>query len=157
MIAPEIKRNPYVECIPARSDSAIFKNKLEELGEIDFAFIDSWKRLALFEFALIADHIVDGGIVVFHDTQLLNTGRELWQIINGSFQEFESIFFSGIPHEDNPHNFHGNADHRGLLVLRKRSEVLPFLEVADAGTDDFGSRQVTPKMEYLSIVPKEIE
>ena len=159
MIAEDVKNNINVECIEGRTDAPIFTDTLKELGEVDFAFIDSWKRLAFYEFTQIDPYLVEGGIIAFHDTQLLNSGKELYQIISVNYPQYEQVLFTGIPHQDDPHHFHGNADHRGLYVLRKKPTDQPFLNVADANNNLYGSHQVMPQMrlDYLPIVIQEVE
>ncbi len=150
LIAPEIMDHPYVECIKARSDKGALQNLLDEVKQVDFALIDSWKRLALYEFLLIEPYIVEGGVVVFHDTQFLNTGEELHRIIEKSFPQYDTMLFTGTPSEDDPHSYFGNADDRGLYVIRRKMED-PFQNVGDASTAEFGAKQVMPHTTYHAI------
>ncbi len=149
IIADQIKCNPFVECIPEKSVTGLVP-LLQRVGQVDMAFLDSWKRLALWEFVMIEPYIVEGGCVVFHDTQLFNDGRTLYDIIEADFPQYDKMLFAGIPHIENTHRYHGNADDRGLYVLRKRNED-PFLDVRDADSDYFGKQQVVPHLGYLPI------
>ena len=136
LISEAILRHPFITVVKARSELSIptlisdLREKDSEFA-VDFAFIGSWKRLALAEFILIYPFIPYGGIVVFHDTQFLNTGHTLYTTIHNTYVqsgEFEQILFSGTPDPNNPHKYFGNADDRGLMVIRKK-EPNPFLEV----------------------------
>lgn len=140
-ICQEVKDHPYIECIKARSDQ-VLGPLCDRLGQVDFAFIDSWKRLALDEFLTVEPYIVDGGLVVFHDTQFLNSGRTLYTAIQDHFPQYDKVLFVGTPHEENPHHYFGHCDNLGLYVLRKR-EADPFLDVADADTASLGAKQVS--------------
>ena len=141
-IAQEVKDNPYVECIKGRSDDELLE-LCERVGQVDIAFIDSWKRLSLSEFATVDPFIVEGGLAIFHDTQWLNTGRTLYDILGKTYFNYDKMLFAGTPHDTNPHRYFGNADNLGLLVLRKREQD-PFLDVRDANTTTYGASQVTP-------------
>ena len=129
-IAPEIKRNPYVECVPLTTGEGL-QTLLERLGRVDFAFIDSWKRLSLWELCTIEEFIPEGGMVVFHDTQLLNTGRKLYETATKYFPEYDMMLLAGKQDRDHPHRYFGNADERGLFVMQKRV-CHPFLNVPDS-------------------------
>jgi predicted O-methyltransferase YrrM len=146
LIADCVKEHPNVECIPARSEVSL-RPLAEDLQEIHFAFLDSWKRLSIFEFWAVDKFMVPGGIIAFHDTQFLNTGRSLYGylrfVIKVEQHGYDFVMFSGTPHIENPHQYFGNADDRGLLVLRKR-EPKPFLNVRDAGTDEWGDSMIIP-------------
>lgn len=138
LIAPEIHSHDHIQVHTGHS-SNVLGPLCEELGEVQFAFLDSYKRLAYHEFQTVDPFIPPGGIVVFHDTQMLNTGRHLYtQIKHGREMKwahsYEFILFSGLPHKDNPHKYFGNADDRGLFVLRKKPgdfQESQFLEVND--------------------------
>lgn len=149
LIAQEVKGHPRVRCIKERSVNA-FPRVLHELGQIDLAFIDSWKRLALWEFIQVHPFVPEGGLVIFHDTQLFDSGRSLYSMLPVVAQEYDRMLFAGTPRDDNPHAFYGNADDRGLLVLRKR-EADPFLGVADANGAIYGHHQVFPRMDYTPV------
>jgi len=141
-VHPTLLANPYIEFIEERSEKAL-PTLLERVAPVDFAFLDSWKRLAYVEFLLIDDCLAEGGIVAFHDTQNLNSGHTLYEMIKDRFPAYDKMLFTGLPHTDNPHHFHGNADDRGLYILRKR-HADPFLHVADADTAYFKDAQVCP-------------
>ncbi len=134
-VAPEVKDHPKVTIILGDSRFELPK-LIGHLGEVQFAFLDSYKRLALTEFSLVHRVMPPGGMAVFHDTCLLGTGRNLYEWFQGQAdlnKTFEMMLFAGTPHKKNPHRFFGNADDRGLLVFR-RKEGNPFLNVADYGT-----------------------
>ncbi len=149
LIAPEVKDHQRVSCVKGRSVTEL-PSLLPILRQVDMAFIDSWKRLALWEFLQIDPYVPEGGLVVFHDTQLFDSGRELHMILSLITGAYDRILFAGTPKDDNPHAFYGNADDRGLLVLRKR-EADPFLGVADANGHLYGHRQVYPHMDYTAV------
>lgn len=131
-VAECVRKHPRVQMIPGRSMD-VLPNLLSDLDhEVHFAFLDAYKRQALAEFQLLDRAIVPGGIVAFHDTQVFNTGRGLWTLMR-SHPDYDRMLFAGTPAVDNPHHYFGNADDRGLFVLRKR-EADPFLDVADHGT-----------------------
>ena len=135
LIASQVKNHPKVTCITGESQEELPK-LLEEVGEVQLAFLDSWKRLARHEFLTLHSYVPPGGIVVFHDSQMTNTGKALYQWLTEQPEHrdlFETMLFAGTPHLNNPHRFFGNADDRGLLLLR-RKEANPFLNVADAGS-----------------------
>jgi len=133
LIADAVKEHPFVSCIEGRSEE-ILPQLLSQIEEVQFAFLDSYKRLVYKEFLMVDPYIPPGGIVVFHDTQFLNTGRTLYnQMKRKHSKEYETMLFAGTPHKDNPHYFFGNADDRGLLVCRKK-EADPFLDVWDANS-----------------------
>ena len=134
LIAKEVKEHPNVEIVTGRSED-VLPDFLDGLDRpIDFAFIDSWKRLALLEFRLIHPHIPEGGLACFHDTQFLNTGKTLYSICREAMENiYEFILFCGTPKKNNPHHFFGNADDRGFFVARKM-EPDPFLNVWDANS-----------------------
>jgi hypothetical protein len=140
LIADEIKNHPNVECIQARSENYL-PEFVKAHPRIDFAFLDSWKRLTLEEFLLIYKAIPEGGIVAFHDSQFLNTGRTLWNFFQAdeNLKGWDQMLFCGTPHKDNPHHYFGNADDRGLYVLRRR-EADPWLDVWDANTASMGDK-----------------
>lgn len=139
-IRPEIKENPYIKCIKDKSYEAL-PGLLDTVKQVDIAFIDSWKRLALQEFMLIDPYVVKGGLVIFHDTQFLNTGHTLYDILHNRMPNYDKILFSGTPHVDNGHKYFGNCDSCGLYVMRKREDN-PFLDVADANTKIWNADQV---------------
>lgn len=135
LIAQEVKEHPKITLLTGDSRVELAK-LISEVGEIHFAFLDSYKRIALSEFILIHRNMPPGSIVAFHDTCFLQTGRKVYEWFaqhedNG--KTFEIMLFAGTPHKDNPHRFFGNADDRGLLLVR-RKEGNPFLNVADAGS-----------------------
>ena len=133
LIAKEVRSHPNVELVKGRSEE-VLPSLLKELGKVDIAFIDSWKRLALLEFRMCHPHINEGGLAIFHDTQFLNTGKTLYSICRQAMENiYEFILFCGTPHKDNPHHYFGNADDRGLFVARKM-EPDPFLNVWDANS-----------------------
>ncbi len=136
---PEIRNNPYVECITDLGTNAI--KRLGEQGmEFQMGFLDSWKRMALQEFRELDPLLAEGGIVAFHDTQFLNTGKTLFDTINAQYSKtYDLMLFSGFPHKDNGHKFLGNADDRGLFVIRKRPTKDPFINAGDWGTKTMGS------------------
>jgi len=139
-VHPDVLDHPRVEFIRGLSEVEIPK-LIDRVGHVDFAFLDSWKRLSLAEFALLDEHVVEGGIVACHDTQFLNSGRTFYDIASQIFSDYDRILFSGVPHVDNPHRFHGNADDRGLFVFRKRNED-PFIDAADSQSGQYGDKQV---------------
>lgn len=140
-IEESIKQNPYIECVNNYSQNCI-QEIIEREGEVQFAFLDSWKRLALKEFKLIHPYLPEGGVVVFHDTQFLNTGHTLYDIIMRDYSHlYDTMLFAATQHKDNPHKFFGNADDRGLFVLRKKN-TNPFYDVADYNTRQFGARLI---------------
>jgi predicted O-methyltransferase YrrM len=149
LIAPCVKSHPRVQCIKERSVDCL-PRLLTMLGQVDLAFIDSWKRLALWEFLQIAPFVPEGGLIVFHDTQLFNSGRTLHEAVRKVADGFDVMLFAGTPRDDNPHAYYGNADDRGLLVLRRREED-PYLDVADADNEAFGVNQVFPRTTYLPV------
>lgn len=137
----DILNNKYVEVINDYSKHAIPKI-IEKEKEVQFAFIDSWKRIAYQEFKLIHPHMAKGGIFAFHDTQFLNTGRTLYEIImKNHADEYDTMLFTGRTHRNNSHKFFGNADDRGLFVIRKKDEGL-FHDVNDYNSRFLGSRQI---------------
>ena len=142
-VAPEIRENVHVECIQENVITGLPK-LLKEVEWVDFVFIDAWKKLALFEFSLLESHIPDGGIVAFHDTQALNTGRTLYRYVEKKCRTYDAMLFDGVCSKDNPHDFYGNADDRGLYVLRKRMGNV-FLGFPDSGTEYVGDLLVMPK------------
>jgi len=131
-VADCVRNHPHVRLVPGNSIDMLPRLLSDLEGEVHFAFLDAYKRQALAEFQLLDRAMVPGGIVVFHDTQAFNTGRGLWALLQ-THPHYESMLFSGTPAVDNPHRFFGNADDRGLGVLRKK-ERDPFLDVADHGT-----------------------
>ena len=147
-IGDEIRNHPHVICVKDRSTNCL-PLLLELVGQVDFAFIDSWKRLAEYEFYQIQRCVPEGGVICFHDTQLLNTGETLYADMV-KLNDYERILFAGTPHNEDPHVYYGNADDRGLLVMR-RKEKDPFLRVADAGTADHGAAHVFPTTIYESV------
>ena len=131
-VAECVRQHPRVKMIPGRSLDVLPKLLYDLEGEVHFAFLDSYKRQALAEFQMLDKAIVPGGIVAFHDTQVFNTGKGLWSLLK-THPHYDRMLFAGTPAVDNPHHYFGNADDRGLFVLRKR-EADPFLNVADHGT-----------------------
>lgn len=131
-VAECVRNHPSVRLVPGRSLDILPQLIAYLEGEVHFAFLDSYKRQALAEFQLLDNAIVPGGIVAFHDTQAFNTGRGLWKIVN-RHPDYDRMLFAGTPSVENPHHYFGNADDRGLFVLRKK-EADPFLDVADHGT-----------------------
>lgn len=139
LIEEEVRRNPYIECINGDSKE-VLPRLLPELGEVQMAFIDSWKRIAWSEFRLIDPYLAEGGVVVFHDTQFLNTGKALYQAIMQNYSHrYDTMLFTGKPHKDNPHAFFGNCDDRGLFVIRKRPTESPFYNVPDYASRQLGA------------------
>ncbi len=141
-IHEDVKNNPYIECIKGLSDTAL-PELCEKVKQVDFVFLDSWKRLALNEFSMVEPFVVDGGIVAFHDTQFLNSGHTLYDIIDNNFPGWDKMLFCGTPHKENPHRYTGHVDDVGLYVLRKREEN-PFLDVPDFHNEQHGDHQVAP-------------
>lgn len=144
-VHPSILKNPYIEYIEGMSEVELPK-LIRRVGQVDMAFLDSWKRLSMTEFDLIGPHVVDGGIVAFHDTQFLNSGRTFYDMMQKRLSlpacpDWDQMLFAGTPHVDNPHRYFGNADDRGFFVIRKR-EADPFLDVADHQSARFGARQI---------------
>jgi hypothetical protein len=76
--------------------------------------------------------------------------KELHRIIEKSFPQYDTMLFTGTPSEDDPHSYFGNADDRGLYVIRKKMED-PFQNVGDASTAEFGNKQVVPHTTYHPI------
>lgn len=126
-----VRSHPHIKCINGYSYTVLLQ-LMPELGEVHFAFLDSYKRMALMEFLDICQYVVPGGMVVFHDTQVFNTGFELWKRLS-RLEGWDSMLLAGTPAVDNPHRYFGNADDRGLFLLRRREDD-PFLHVADHGT-----------------------
>lgn len=148
LIAPEIRNHPRVRCIHERSADGL-PRLMEEVGQVDFAFLDSWKRLSLHELSMIVPFMVDGGIIAFHDTQWLNSGHTLYETLEGVAKtDFDTMLFAGVPHVDNPHHYHGHADDNGLYVLRKKTPH-PFLDIPDADSQQYKHHQVMPRTVYL--------
>lgn len=142
LIEESIKENKYIECLTG-SSLDVLPDLVKELEEVHFAFLDSWKRIAFSEFRLIEPYLADGGVVVFHDTQFLNTGRSLYNALVRMYSNrYDIMLFTAFPHKDNGHEFFGNADDRGLLVIRKRPSVDPFYDVGDYNTRGFGARLI---------------
>jgi len=139
-IAGEIRKNPYVECIPQSSEEGL-QALLDRLGRADMVFIDSWKRLALWELCVTEEFIPEGGLVIFHDTQLLNTGYSLYKMASEYFPEYDMMLFSGAQDDTNPHRYTGNADERGLFIMQKRRRKA-FLNVPDSLSDAWGEQQL---------------
>lgn len=126
-----IRESPYVECITGYS-TKVLPGLMEQLGEVHFALLDSWKRLSYKEFLQIEPYMAEGGIFAFHDTQFLNTGEDLYNKIMANFADkYETMLFDGLAHKDNGHKFFGNADDRGLFVIRKKNSIRTFLDVKD--------------------------
>ena len=144
LVAEEVLKHSNVICYKGDS-RAVIPKLIEEVGEMQFAFIDSYKRIAMTEFDLIHPHIPPGGLVVFHDTQFLNTGYKLFQMLQHRVANeelsYEIMMFAGTPHRDNPHRYFGNADDRGLMVMRKW-EKESFLHVRDASSSTMGDRLI---------------
>lgn len=131
-VADCVRKHPLVRMMSGSSIDVLPKLLDDLNGEVHFAFLDSYKRQALAEFQLLDSAIVPGGIVAFHDTQVFNTGKGLWSLLK-THPYYDRMLFVGTPAVDSPHRYFGNADDRGLFVLRKR-EANPFLDVADHGT-----------------------
>ena len=142
LVPPAVGEHPHVTLMGGYGHEVLPK-MVASLGEIHFAFLDSYKRMALMEFEDIRAHVVPGGMVVFHDTQVFNDGHELWQRLN-RLDGWDSMLLAGTPAVDDPHRYFGNADDRGLFLLRRR-EADPFLRVADHGThsEALGSKLFT--------------
>lgn len=136
-VQPEVHAHPHVKLVVGHSQD-VLPGLLAGLGEVQFAFLDSWKRLGLREFYLVHPFIPPGGIVAFHDTQFLNTGRRLYDAVR-EVPGYDVMLFAGTPHRENGHRYFGNADDRGLLMLRKR-EADPFLNVRDCESGTYGDR-----------------
>ncbi len=135
LIAPEVKEHPKVKIIIGDSRLEL-PALIEEVGEVQFSFLDSYKRIAMSEFSIVHKATPPGGMVVFHDTTLLATGKKMYEYFHTHpdlNKTFEIMLFAGTPHKENPHRFFGNADDRGLFIVR-RKEGDPFLGVADYGT-----------------------
>lgn len=136
-----VRAHPNVTLHEGRSE-VLLPGLVEELGEVQFAFLDSWKREAMLELSQVDRVIPPGGMVVFHDTQFLNTGRKFYEfLLSCKDIPYEVMLLGGIPHKNNRHRFFGNADDRGLLLLHKRGGA-PFLNVADSQTDLFGDKLI---------------
>ncbi len=140
-IAREIRQNPYIECIPQASGDGL-QTLLDRLGRVDLAFIDSWKRLALWELCVIEEFIPEGGMVVFHDTQLLNTGHTLYEAACSYFPDYDKMLLAGKQDPEHPHRYFGNADERGLFIMQKKRQR-PFLEIPDSLSGQFGNQLLT--------------
>jgi len=137
-----VRSHPYIECVNGNS-TKVLPELLKKVNEVQFAFLDSWKRIAFSEFKLVDPYLAEGGIVVFHDTQFLNTGKTLYHKILKEYKgRYDVMLFTGFPHKDNGHKFLGNADDRGLLVLRKCFTKDPFINAADYNTKAFGARLI---------------
>jgi len=144
LIDEVIKDHPQVRCIEGLSEEEI-GNIVEEAGEVQFAFLDSYKRNSYREFELLEPHMPEGAIIVFHDTQFLDTGRTLHKYIKRDWgSTWESMLFSGQSHRINSHRFFGNADDRGLFVIRKINRD-PFLRVADSESQMYGTGNIFGK------------
>ena len=131
-LVPEgVRSHPHIRLIEGHGHG-VLPHLLPELGEVHFAFLDSYKRMALMEFIDVAPFLVPGGMIVFHDTQAFNTGKALYDKLS-NIVGWDTMLFSGTPAVDNPHRYFGNADDRGLFVMRRREDD-PFLGVADHGT-----------------------
>lgn len=142
LVEQEIKDNPYIEFIHGYSHVKL-PILLNRVGEVHMAFIDAWKRQCFQEFKMIEPNLAEGGIVVFHDTQFLNTGRTLYETIMRDYSDrYDTMFFSAFAHKDNPHKFFGNADDRGLMVIRKKPKVDMFYDVPDYASRQYGRRLV---------------
>lgn len=149
MVSEEVKSHPHVEYIKGRSDDGTLTRLLAQLGEVDMVFLDSWKRLSLWEFMQVHPYVPENGIVAFHDTQWLDSGRTLYEA-TARMPGWEQMLFTGVPKKDNPHCYYGSADCRGLYVMR-RSMARPFLDAPDANHGLFGRNQVAPRMSYVPI------
>ena len=141
-VPPAVSEHPHVTMIQGHGYK-VLPRLMTELGEVHFAFLDSYKRMALMEFDDIRAHVVPGGMVVFHDTQAFSTGHNLWLYLR-RLDGWDSMLLAGTPAVDDPHHYFGNADDRGLFLLRRR-EADPFLHVADHGThsEALGSKLFT--------------
>ena len=155
LIPPSVANHPNVELVKGYGDK-VLPGLLADLGEVQFAFLDSWKRMAYAEFCIVHPYLPAGGMAVFHDTQFLNTGYALYRnfSIRGTgdgweekkiscHPDYDVMLFAGTPHRENPHRYFGNCDDRGLLVLRKR-EADPFLHVRDMNSAEMHDRMVAP-------------
>ena len=135
LVPDVIKKHPHITFIEGYS-LEVLPGLLKEVEEVQFCFLDAYKREVLAELSMINSYLPQGGIVATHDTQLLNTGKKFYRFASNapnSNVPYEVMLFSGTPHKDNPHKFFGNADDRGLFILRKK-ESDPFLEVNDCDT-----------------------
>jgi predicted O-methyltransferase YrrM len=142
LIEESIKNHKHIECVHG-SSLDVLPELLTKLEEVHFAFIDSWKRIAFSEFRLIEPYMAEGGIFVFHDTQFLNTGRSLYNAIMQNYRDtYDIMLFTAFPHKDNGHEFFGNCDDRGMLVIRKKPTVDHFYDVGDYNTRGFGARLI---------------
>ena len=140
-VHPSIFENPWIEVIEGLSEEQLPK-LMEKVEQVDFAFLDSWKRLSFIEFMLIRDHMVSGSIAAFHDTQFLNSGHTFYEMIQQHIEEeWDQMLFCGTPKEDNPHHYFGNADDRGFFALRRR-ERDPFLDIRDHRSDEYEAQQI---------------
>lgn len=155
LIAPEIRQHPRVRCIRRRSTEALLE-LCRTVGCVDMLFLDSWKRLCLWELLTVDPFIPEGGLVVAHDTQHFNTGRTFYDALTKAFPYYQKVLFAGTPRVDNPHAYYGNADGRGLLVLRKENRD-PWLNVNDADSAYFGPHPVAPMSHYrpMQVAPFE--
>ena len=124
LIPDKVRNHPNVEVITGKSQE-VLPGLLKKLGEVQVAFLDAYKRQCLQEITIVNDFIPEGGLIITHDTAMLNTGETLANIAY-SLSNYDTMLFAGRPHKDDPHKFFGNADDRGLMVLRKR-ETDPFL------------------------------
>lgn len=142
LICKEVRDHPNIQIIEGRSEN-VLPEILPQIKEVDFAFIDSYKRFALGEFELIHPFVSEGGLAVFHDTQFLNTGFALHSFLSKGLEDiYDQILFCGTPKKNNPNHYFGNADDRGLYILRKKEQHNPFLEVADCDTAHFGNNLI---------------
>jgi predicted O-methyltransferase YrrM len=134
LVADEVKNHPNVELIEGMSQDKL-PGLLEQVGEVQFCFLDSYKRLVYWEFQHCEPYVPEGGIIAFHDTQFLGTGHTLYNIIysNPQYRDFEKMLFCGKPHKKNKHRFFGNADDRGFFFIR-RVEKDPFIEAWDSNS-----------------------
>lgn len=131
---PDIRSNPYVECIVDLGHNAIERMGKQGM-EFQMGFLDSFKRQAYHEFRVLDPLLPEGGIVAFHDTQFLNTGKTLYEEVNKHYSDkYDLMLFTAYPHKDNGHKFFGNADDRGFFVVRKKVTTNPFYNAGDWGT-----------------------
>ena len=135
----DVRSNPYVECFQGLGYNVI-KRLGPQVGEFQMGFLDSFKRDAWREFCALDKFLPDGGIVAFHDTQFLNTGKLLYDEVNKHYSDrYDLMLFTAFPHKNNGHKFFGNADDRGFFVIRKKVTTDPFYNAGDWGHKRYGN------------------
>lgn len=142
LVDESVLNHPNVE-FHKGSSVKILPELLPKLGEVQAVFLDSYKRLSLWEFYQVHEYIPPGGLCIYHDTQFLNTGKSLVTVLAPKIPGiYHAMLFCGTPKTGDPHHYFGNADDRGLLVLRKIEEN-PYLNVADSGSDKCGAKLIS--------------